>query len=203
MFVARAENCQTKHFLHTLHTAVFPAAFPFSYPKKNTRYLSVAEGTIFLRSVYPVLPVLSQVPPVYSRLSLHGLWRPFHSRRLYTSVTAHSSMPVQQDLFIDYRFCRTVIPLSFPILSTAMIFLQSKIWHQEKIKKKKVKVCCQENAPTISSRKRFFRKSFVALKFSPKIFLKKYCVAFSFQAGGALSFSPFFLLKNFSRSKIF
>ena len=74
---------------------------------------------------------------------------------------------------------------------------------QAQRKKKKVKVCCQENAPTISSRKRFFRKSFVALKFSPKIFLKKYCIAFSFHTVGALSFFLFFLLKNFQRSKIF
>jgi hypothetical protein len=95
------------------------------------------------------------------------------------------------------------IPLSFPFLPTALIVPQSKIRHQEKIKKKKVKVCCQENAPTISSRKRFFRKSFVALKFSPKIFLKKYCVTFSFHTGRALSFFLFFLLKNFQRSKIF
>ena len=95
------------------------------------------------------------------------------------------------------------IPLSLPLLSTALITPQSKIKHQEKIKKKKVKVCCQENAPTISSRKRFFRKSFVALKFSPKIFLKKYCIAFSFHTVRALSFFLFFLLKNFQRSKIF
>ena len=93
--------------------------------------------------------------------------------------------------------------LSFPILPTALIAPQSKNRHQEKIKKKKVKVCCQENAPTISSRKRFFRKSFVALKVSPKIFLKKYCIAFSFHTVGALSFFLFFLLKNFQRSKIF
>ena len=95
------------------------------------------------------------------------------------------------------------ISLSFPFLPTALIMPQSKSRLQEKIKKKKVKVCCQENAPTISSRKRFFRKSFVALKFSPKIFLKKYCVAFSFHTVRALSFFLFFLLKNFQRSKIF
>ena len=95
------------------------------------------------------------------------------------------------------------IPLSFPFLPTALIAPQSKIRHQEKIKKKKVKFCCQENALTISRRKRFFRKSFVALKFSPKIFLKKYCIAFSFHTVRALSFFLFFLLKNFQRSKIF
>ena len=67
---------------------------------------------------------------------------------------------------------------------------------RKKKKKKKVKFCCQENAPTISSPLGFFRKSFVALKFSPKIFLKKYCSTFSFHESGGLSFF-LFLLKNF------
>jgi hypothetical protein len=45
-------------------------------------------------------------------------------------------MPVQQDLFIDYRFCRTVIPLSFPSLPNALSAVvtsnyphQSKFWN--------------------------------------------------------------------------
>ena len=72
-----------------------------------------------------------------------------------------------------------------------------------KNKKKKVKVCCQENAPTISSRKRFFAKTISVKNDTAILFAKKYCIAFSFHEGGALSFFLFFLLKNFQRSKIF
>ena len=169
--MARAENSQAKHFLSALHTTVFAAAYSGSPLYNSYRYLTDSLSTIFLRVCFPGLRMLSQVPPVYSQHSLYRFWRTVFLCRLYTSVTAHSSMPVQQDLSINYKFCRTVIQLSFPSLPTALITTQSKIRHQEKIKKKKVKFCCQENAPTISSRKRFFRKSFVALKFSPKIFL--------------------------------
>ena len=42
----------------------------------------------------------------------------------------------------------------------------------------------------------------MALKVSPKIFLKKYCIAFSFHTVRALSFFLFFLLEIFLRSRV-
>ena len=71
--VPPAENPTTKHFLSALHTAVFAAAFSVSFPNAVSRLVCVSNPTIFLRVGFPSLPTLSQVPPVYSRLSLHGL----------------------------------------------------------------------------------------------------------------------------------
>ena len=66
----RAENCPTKHFLHTLHTAVFPAAFQFRYSYEDFRWVRVSNPTIFLRVCFPGLPPLFQVSAVNSRHSL-------------------------------------------------------------------------------------------------------------------------------------
>lgn len=90
VLAVRAENAPEKHFLSALHTAVFTATFSGSLLFENYSELTVSSSTIFLRVCFPGLPTLDQVPPVYSRLSLQGFNEPFHSRRLYTSVTAHS-----------------------------------------------------------------------------------------------------------------
>lgn len=97
----------------------------------------------------------------------------------------------------------TVTPLSFPFLSLTLLVPQLKTRPPEKNKKKKVKLCSQKNALTISSRKRFFAKNIVVKENTPIFFAKKYCIAFSFQKGRALSFFSFFLLEIFLRSITF
>gem|GEM_PF-6686348 len=71
----------------------FPPYIPLSFPPllhaflrlKNYSKLTVLSSTIFLRSVYPVLPSLSQVVFLYARTS-----------RPYKNTTAHRSIALFQ-----------------------------------------------------------------------------------------------------------
>jgi len=83
--MARAEIPKQKHFLSALHTAVFAAAVTVQAYKEDFSQLTISSRTIFLRSVYPVLPSLSQVVFLYARTS-----------RPYKNTTAHRSIALFQ-----------------------------------------------------------------------------------------------------------
>jgi hypothetical protein len=83
--MASAENAKQKHFLSALHIAVFAVAVTVQAFKEDLRKLKISSRTIFLRSVYPVLPTLSQIPPPKTR-----------SSRVFGSVTAHRSIALFQ-----------------------------------------------------------------------------------------------------------
>lgn len=98
----------------------YAPVFSIAFPRFLVQYQ--LKISVFYRNLFPTA---SQVPPLKTRTS-----------RVFSSVTAHSSMPVQQVLFIDYRFRRTVIPLSFPSLPTVLRAVvtsnyphQSKFWN--------------------------------------------------------------------------
>lgn len=74
-------------------------------------------ATFFCESVYPFFPSPNcrtfqtiPIPPVYSRHSLFGYSRTVFLCRLYTSVTAHSSMPPKAESHAAYSYFFPSIP---------------------------------------------------------------------------------------------
>ncbi len=208
VFSPFAENSHPKHFLSTLHTAVFAAAVTGSASGENYRKLTIWESTIFLRHVYPVLPMLFQVALAIAVIHFTDSEEPFFS-------AVYSLLPPRTVICLCSNYSQshiTVFSISFQQFECSyQIDFSAKIEvssvHipkvRDKKKKKESKVLSSGKCAAISSPKGFFAKTISVKKYTAILFAKKYCIAFSFHEGGALSFFLFFSFENFLRSKIF